>query len=104
MSVQPGTLHELVNLRDGSKVLIRPIEPRDREMLLAGFETLSPESRYRRFFTPLTTLDSNGSRTSRRLTIMITRRSWRNPSLPASRWGLRATYVCPGSRRWPKSR
>jgi len=58
MNVQPDTLHELVELHDGSKVLIRPIEPRDRELLLAGFETLSPESRYRRFFTPLTTLDS----------------------------------------------
>jgi RimJ/RimL family protein N-acetyltransferase len=58
MSASGHVVHELVELRDGSQVLIRPIEPRDGEMLLAGFEMLSPESRYRRFFTPLTTLDS----------------------------------------------
>ncbi len=49
---------ERVELHDGSEVLIRPIEPADREMLLAGFEELSPESRYTRFFTPLATLDA----------------------------------------------
>ena len=49
--------HERVTLRDGTDVLIRPIEPADREMLLAGFEELSPDSRYRRFFSPLGTLD-----------------------------------------------
>ena len=42
-----------VTLPDGSRLLIRPIEPADRERVAAGFERLSPESRYRRFFSPL---------------------------------------------------
>ena len=42
-----------VELRDGSRVAIRPIEPDDRAALAAGFERLSPESRYRRFFGPI---------------------------------------------------
>ena len=37
---------------------IRPIQPGDREALHAGFERLSPESRYRRFFTAKPTLGS----------------------------------------------
>jgi GNAT superfamily N-acetyltransferase len=44
---------ELVALRDGSCVRIRPIAPEDRAELAAGFERLSPESRYRRFLSPL---------------------------------------------------
>ncbi len=39
-----------VTLRDGSRVVIRPIEPDDRDALVDGFERLSEESRYRRFF------------------------------------------------------
>jgi RimJ/RimL family protein N-acetyltransferase len=39
-------------LRDGSTVLIRPIEPDDKERLRAAFHRLSPESRRRRFMTP----------------------------------------------------
>jgi hypothetical protein len=42
-----------VRLRDGSRVLIRPIEPDDRAALAEGFERLSAESRYRRFFAPM---------------------------------------------------
>ena len=45
-----------VRLRDGSEVLIRPIEPGDREQLAAEFARLSPESRYRRFLVPMTRL------------------------------------------------
>jgi RimJ/RimL family protein N-acetyltransferase len=44
---------ELVVLRDGSEVLIRPIEADDKEALSRGFYALSPESRYRRFLTPM---------------------------------------------------
>ncbi|HSD00790.1 MAG TPA: GNAT family N-acetyltransferase [Gaiellales bacterium] len=40
-------------LRDGSRIVIRPIEPDDRAGLAEGFERLSPESRYRRFFGPV---------------------------------------------------
>jgi GNAT superfamily N-acetyltransferase len=38
-----------VELRDGSRVRLRPGRSSDRELLLRGFERLSPESRYRRF-------------------------------------------------------
>jgi GNAT superfamily N-acetyltransferase len=44
---------EPVALRDGSPILIRPIEPGDKGAILTAFEHLSPESRYRRFFAPL---------------------------------------------------
>ena len=38
------------------RVAIRPLEPDDRATLLDGFERLSPESRYRRFFGPMPNL------------------------------------------------
>ena len=43
-------------LRDGAQIEIRPISPDDREELAAGMRRLSPESRYRRFFTPTSEL------------------------------------------------
>ncbi|HTP21427.1 MAG TPA: GNAT family N-acetyltransferase [Solirubrobacteraceae bacterium] len=43
-------------LRDGSVVVIRPLEPEDRDLIRAGFERLSDRSRYLRFQTPLTEL------------------------------------------------
>lgn len=42
-----------VELRDGRAALLRPITPDDKGRLRAGFERLSPESRYRRFLTPM---------------------------------------------------
>jgi len=45
-----------VTLADGTVFTVRPIEAADREALRAGFERLSPESRYRRFFTPMPSL------------------------------------------------
>jgi RimJ/RimL family protein N-acetyltransferase len=39
-------------LRDGTTVVIRPIEPDDKERLRDAFERLSPESRRRRFMGP----------------------------------------------------
>ena len=45
-----------VTLRDGSQVTIRPVEPDDRDAIADGFERLSPESRYRRFFGPMPSL------------------------------------------------
>ena len=47
---------ERVTLRDGARVRLRPIEPSDRGLLAAAFERLSPDSRYRRFFSPITRL------------------------------------------------
>ena len=45
-------------LRGGERVAVRPIEPADRAALNAAFEHLSPRSRYTRFLTPMTHLDS----------------------------------------------
>jgi RimJ/RimL family protein N-acetyltransferase len=40
-------------LRDGTVVRLRPIGPADAGELRAGFERLSPQSRYLRFFSPV---------------------------------------------------
>src|SRR5882757_3696326 len=50
-----STIHRL---RDGTIVRCRPVRPSDRSKLLAGFERFSPESRYRRFFSPTPRLTS----------------------------------------------
>jgi nucleotide-binding universal stress UspA family protein len=42
-----------LTLKDGSRIVIRAVEPDDRERIREGFERLSPESRYRRFFGPM---------------------------------------------------
>jgi GNAT superfamily N-acetyltransferase len=42
-------VEETVRLKDGTSVLVRPVRPDDRELFVAGFERMSPESRYRRF-------------------------------------------------------
>ena len=47
---------ERCELRDGTRVLLRLLTPEDRHALRAGFEALSPESRYARFLAPKTTL------------------------------------------------
>lgn len=47
---------ETVELRDAARIRVRAIEPDDRERLQRAFHRLSPESRYRRFFAPLTEL------------------------------------------------
>lgn len=51
-----------VDLHDGAQLLLRPIEPGDREALASGFDRLSDESRYRRFFSPLTRLSETDLR------------------------------------------
>ena len=40
-------------LDDGTRVIFRPFQTGDRELLREGFERMSPESRYHRFFTPI---------------------------------------------------
>lgn len=49
---------ETVELRDGRAVLIRPIQPEDKELLADGFRRLSDLSRQRRFLTPATELSA----------------------------------------------
>ncbi|MGH2662620.1 MAG: GNAT family N-acetyltransferase [Actinomycetota bacterium] len=45
-----------VSLRDGIRVRIRPIVPDDKAHLIDGFTRMSPESRYRRFLSPIAEL------------------------------------------------
>ena len=45
-------------LRDGSRVDVRPIAATDKELIRQGFARLSPESRYRRFLSPVPELDA----------------------------------------------
>ena len=45
-----------VALRDGGRVVVRPVRLEDRALLLTGFERLGEESRYRRFLAPLSEL------------------------------------------------
>ena len=40
---------EEVTLRDGSRVVVRQVQPEDRDLFVAGFQHLSEESRMRRF-------------------------------------------------------
>lgn len=47
-----------ITLRDGSRVVVRPVLPEDKALLLAGFERLGERSRYRRFLTPTPHLSS----------------------------------------------
>ena len=42
-----------IALRDGSQIRVRQGHSSDRQLLLRGFERLSPESRYRRFLAPM---------------------------------------------------
>lgn len=43
-------------LKDGTRVTLRPITPDDADALRAAFARLSPESRYRRFFSSVNEL------------------------------------------------
>ncbi len=51
MSKPPDKLAEIVDLKDGSRVAIRPIHPEDAPRLQALHSRLSTESRYMRFFS-----------------------------------------------------
>src|SRR5689334_9186419 len=50
---------ERAALRDGTQVVLRLVGPDDKELLRAGFERLSPESRYARFLAPKTSLSDD---------------------------------------------
>lgn len=50
---------ERVALGPGVEVLIRPIRPTDRRLLADGFESLSPEARFQRFFAPVVKLSES---------------------------------------------
>jgi GNAT superfamily N-acetyltransferase len=46
-------------LRNGTRVLLRLTRPEDRDMLRAGFDRLSPASRYARFLAPKASLTND---------------------------------------------
>jgi GNAT superfamily N-acetyltransferase len=50
---------ERATLRDGSEVVLRLVQPDDKQLLREGFARMSSESRYRRFFTPKTELSAD---------------------------------------------
>ncbi|HEV3474176.1 MAG TPA: GNAT family N-acetyltransferase [Actinomycetota bacterium] len=61
--MRPAELEEFVRrrtttatLQDGTRARLRPIVPDDKGRLVAAFERLSPESRYRRFMAPIAEL------------------------------------------------
>ena len=47
---------ETAELRDGTVVHLRLVRAEDKQLLRDGFDRLSADSRYRRFFTPKTHL------------------------------------------------
>jgi len=49
---------QIVELRGGTRALIRPIQPEDRDRLNEGFESASAESIFLRFLTPQPRLTS----------------------------------------------
>jgi acetyltransferase len=53
-----GGTGQIVRLRDGTRALIRPIGPEDRQRLKEGFESSSEESRFLRFLSPQPELSS----------------------------------------------
>ena len=50
---------ERVALGPGIEVLIRPIRPTDKPLLAEGFERLSPQARFQRFFAPVVRLSDS---------------------------------------------
>ncbi len=50
---------EVTRLMDGTPVTLRAVSPGDRALLLEGFDRLSPDSRYRRFFVVKSRLEES---------------------------------------------
>jgi hypothetical protein len=42
---------ERAKLEDGTEVLLRLVGPEDKALIMEGFARLSPQARYRRFFS-----------------------------------------------------
>ena len=47
---------QTIELADGTAIVVRAVRRRDKSAIVEAFERLTPESRYRRFFAPLTRL------------------------------------------------
>lgn len=50
---------ERTQLRDGTPIVMRLVCPDDKDLLRAGFDQLSPESRYARFLSPKASLSDD---------------------------------------------
>ena len=61
MSENPAAASERT-LRDGTTIVMREVRADDKAAIAAAFEDLSPESRYRRFFTPMSRLSETDLR------------------------------------------
>ena len=82
-----------ITLKDGSEVRVRPLAPDDGPELAAAVERLSPESRYRRFLSPVPRLSPSQLRSltdvdhhSREALIAYDPTSRRG--LAVARWGV----------------
>jgi acetyltransferase len=53
ISPYPDQLEERTRTKTGIDIFVRPIRPEDASLLVELFESLSPKSVYRRFFTPM---------------------------------------------------
>jgi hypothetical protein len=62
-----------VQLRDGLRMLIRPVDPGDRALLTGLFSEMSAETRYRRFFAAVREMDEARFAF---LTELLSRLSW----------------------------
>jgi acetyltransferase len=52
----PADLIDVVRLRDGRRVLVRPVLPQDEDLTLAFFGSLPAQARYDRFMAPMPNL------------------------------------------------
>jgi GNAT superfamily N-acetyltransferase len=58
--VWPGMAEDTTHrLADGTRIHTRPLRPDDREKLRNGFARMSPESKYRRFFSAPSSLSES---------------------------------------------
>lgn len=56
MSAVPEATATRIELRDGTPIVVRPITPEDKPLLLEAFNRMSDESRRHRYLTPATEL------------------------------------------------
>jgi hypothetical protein len=89
----PAELIDVVHLRDGGRVTVRPILPQDAEIVQAFVQTLSDGARRHRFFRTLRELPADLLRRSPRWTTTSTSLSWPRSSPTRARpsWARAAT-------------
>src|SRR5215210_8733348 len=105
MSTTTGRWPQAITLKDRSDVLVRPLEPDDAAELGAAIERLSPESRYRRFLSPVPTLPASHLRSltdvdhhTREALVAFDPSSRRG--LGVARWGCWSTTRAQRRSRW----